>query len=120
SNKGLYIAQAYSGMPESHRMVQLLKRGYDSETVKGLIAFRSETTDNESTDHLIIADFSKLNDHSLSMKFTATISPDETNMKLKAENAKFAYASLDGRYFTNESLVTAENLIDFIVYDLSP
>lgn len=120
SNLAFYIAKAYGGMPESYRMVQILKREYDSETVKGLIAFRSETTDNESTDHVIIADFSKLNDHSLTMKFSATISPNEEKTKLKAENAKFAYASLDGTYFTNDSLVTAENLIHFFIYDLRP
>lgn len=90
---------------------------YSAETLSGNVSMKV-SLDGSTATAVLIADFSKINGHKMTTKFIASLYNDGSNIPVIKEK-RFEYASFDGTYYTSDSLVSADALVNLIVGLLS-
>lgn len=91
---------------------------YNLSKLKGSVSIMMDTRDYLNGTAVIIADFSNIKDHSITAKFVASVYDDGTGVP-SIKDKKFEYASFDGKYFTSESLVVSDELVNRLLYLMS-
>ena len=87
---------------------------YSAEALNGTVSMRLSTNNDSTATAVLIADFSKINGHKMTTKFIASLYNDGSNTPVIKEK-RFEYASFDGIYYTSDSLVSADALVNLIV-----
>ncbi|MCI7806407.1 MAG: hypothetical protein MR563_04595 [Spirochaetales bacterium] len=86
---------------------------FDSESTKGNLSIKMDRTDPNNSYQVIMVNFSKLNDSSLTAKIVEYLTFDEKGMPTVTD-VQIEYASLNGRYFTSDSLTNSKEFMNLL------
>lgn len=93
--------------------VYIMTFNFDSESTKGNLSIKMDRTDPNNSYQVIMVNFSKLNDSSLTAKIVEYLTFDEKGMPTVTD-VQIEYASLNGRYFTSDSLTNSKEFMNLL------
>lgn len=93
--------------------VYIMTFNFDSESTKGNLSIKMDRTDPNNSYQVIMVNFSKLNGSSLTAKIVEYLTFDEKGMPTVTD-VQIKYASLNGRYFTSDSITNSEKFMNLL------
>lgn len=93
--------------------VYIMTYNFDSESTKGNLSIKIDKADPNNSYQVIMVNFSKLNGSSLTAKIVEYLTFDEKGMPTVTD-VQIKYASLNGRYFTSDSLTNSEKFMNLL------
>ena len=93
--------------------VYIMTFNFDSESTKGNLSIKIDKADPNNSYQVIMVNFSKLNGSSLTAKIVEYLTFDEKGMPTVTD-VQIKYASLNGRYFTSDSLTNSEKFMNLL------
>lgn len=87
---------------------------FDSKTTNGNLSIKMDQADPKKLCQVIMVNFSKLNDSSLTAKIVEYFTFDEKTPVPTLTDVQIKYASLNGRYFTSDSLTNSEEFMKLL------
>ncbi len=93
--------------------VYIMTFNFDSESTKGNLSIKNDKADPNNSYQVIMVNFSKLNGSSLTAKIVEYLTFDEKGMPTVTD-VQIKYASLNGRYFTSDSLTNSEKFMNLL------
>ena len=93
--------------------VYIMTLNFDSESTKGNLSIKIDKADPNNSYQVIMVNFSKLSGSSLTAKIVEYLTFDEKGIPTVTD-VQIKYASLNGRYFTSDSLTNSEKFMNLL------